>query len=61
MKTIKQTYLIKASLQDVWQALIDPVIIAKWGGGPAQMNDKVGTEFTLWGGEIYGKNIILVH
>lgn len=55
MKTIKQTYLINASRQDVWQALIDPVIIDKWGGGPARMNDRVGTEFSLWGGDIYGK------
>lgn len=60
MKTIKQSYLIKASLQNVWQALIDPAIIDKWGGGPAQMDDKVGTKFTLWGGDIHGKNIKVV-
>lgn len=60
MKTIKQTYLINASRQDVWQALIDPEIIDKWGGGPTRMNDRVGTEFSLWGGDIYGKNIKVV-
>lgn len=59
MKTIKQTYQINAPSSRVWQALIDPKIIDKWGGGPAHMNDKVGTEFTLWGGDIYGKNLRL--
>lgn len=57
MRTIKQTYVINASLQKVWQALVDPKIIDKWGGGSAHMDDKVGTKFTLWGGDIYGKNI----
>ena len=57
MRIIQQTYVINASSQNVWQALVDPVIIDKWGGGPANMNDKVGTKFTLWGGDIYGKNI----
>lgn len=57
MKTIKQTYTINASVENVWKALIDPKIIDKWGGGPAKMDDKVGTKFSLWGGEIYGKNI----
>jgi len=57
MKTIKQSYSINASVENVWQALVDPKIIDKWGGSPAQMNDKVGTKFTLWGGDIYGKNI----
>lgn len=60
MKTIKQSYLINASVQDVWQALTNPVIIDKWGGGPAQMDDNVGTKFTLWGGDIHGKNIKVV-
>ncbi|MDP2632185.1 MAG: SRPBCC domain-containing protein [Candidatus Curtissbacteria bacterium] len=60
MKTIKQTYEISVPVQNVWQALIDPVIIDRWGGGPAHMNDKVGTKFTLWGGDIHGKNIKVV-
>lgn len=57
MKTIKQSYTINAPIQDVWQALVDPKIIDLWGGGPASMDDKVGTKFTLWGGDIYGKNL----
>lgn len=60
MKTINQTYLIKAPVEKVWQALTESSIIAKWGGGPARMNDKVGTKFSLWGGDIHGKNIEVV-
>lgn len=56
MKTIKQTYAINAPVSKVWQALIDPVIIQKWGGGPAKMGASQGSKFTLWGGEIYGTN-----
>ena len=57
MKTIKQVYKIEAPVQKVWQALTDPAIIEKWGGGPAKMDDCEGTEFSLWGGDIHGKNL----
>ena len=60
MKTIKQTYHIKAPVDKVWQALVDPKIIDKWGGGPAKMSDKIGFEFSLWGGDIHGKNTEVV-
>lgn len=50
-------YLIASPVDKVWQALVDPKIIEKWGGGPAMMAGKVDFEFELWGGEIYGKNI----
>lgn len=60
MKVIKQTYIIKAPLEKVWGALTDPKVIEKWGGGPAVMDDKEGTEFSLWGGDIFGKNISVV-
>jgi activator of HSP90 ATPase len=60
MKTIRQSYTVHAPLQRVWQALIDPVVIDAWGGGSAHMDENVGTKFTLWGGDIYGKNIKVV-
>ncbi|SRR5258706_9191259 len=56
MKTVKQTYHIKAPVEMVWDALVDPKHIDKWGGGPAKMDGKVGTKFSLWGGSIWGKN-----
>lgn len=60
MNSIKQTYLINAPIEKVWEALTNTAVIEKWGAGPAEMDDKVGTNFKLWGGEIYGKNIEVV-
>ncbi len=57
MKNIKQKYQIIAPVEKVWQALVDPKIIEKWGGGPAHMDSKVGTKFKLWGGDIHGTNL----
>jgi activator of HSP90 ATPase len=59
MKEIKQRYLIKASLSKVWDALTNPKTIEKWGAGPALMSEEVGFEFSLWGGEVYGKNLFV--
>lgn len=60
MKVIEQHYTIKASVSKVWQAFVDPEIIDKWGAGPAKMDNKVGTNFSLWGGGIFGKNMEVV-
>lgn len=60
MKTIKQTYHINASIEKVWQALVDPKAIEGWGAGPAKMNAKVDAEFSLWGGEVWGKNVEVI-
>ncbi len=57
MKTVKQKYHVEAPVEKVWKSLIDPTEIDGWGGGPAVMDDKVGTEFSLWGGDIHGKNV----
>ena len=53
---IKQHYVIKAPVAKVWRSFVDPKVIDSWGGGPAKMDDKVGTKFSLWGGDIYGIN-----
>ncbi|MGH7245573.1 MAG: SRPBCC domain-containing protein [Candidatus Levyibacteriota bacterium] len=60
MKSIHQVYTVNASKEKVWDALVNPKIIEKWGGGPAIMDEKTGTEFSLWGGEIHGKNTKVV-
>lgn len=59
MKTVKKIikrYLIKTPIGKVWESLVSPKIIEKWGGGPAEMSDIEGAEFKLWGGDIHGKN-----
>jgi activator of HSP90 ATPase len=57
MKTILQNYRINAPIEKVWGALVNPRDIDNWGGGPVKMDDKEGTKFSLWGGDIYGTNI----
>lgn len=57
MKSLKQKYVIRAPLEKVWDGLTNAKVIEKWGGGPAKMNESVGYEFSLWGGDINGKNI----
>jgi uncharacterized protein YndB with AHSA1/START domain len=56
MKVLKQEYKIDAPLSKVWEALTDPRVIEKWGGDPVKMEPKVSFEFSLWGGDIHGKN-----
>ena len=60
MKTIKQTYHVHSSLEEVWKGLTDPKYIDGWGGGPAKIDEKKGTEFEFWGGDIYGINVEVV-
>jgi activator of HSP90 ATPase len=60
MKPIKKVYAISSKVEDVWNALVDPDVIDKWGGGPSKMNETVGTDFELWNGDIYGKNLEVV-
>ena len=54
---IMQEYLINAPISEVWRALTDARYISSWGGGPAKMDGNAGTDFSLWGGDIHGKNI----
>ena len=60
MKPIRQTYEMKASVREVFDALTKPDIIESWSGGPAQMDDKESTKFKLWNGQIHGTNVEVV-
>ena len=57
MKSFIKDYDIKVSADKVWDALTKPELIEKWSETKAVMDDKEGTEFKLWGGDIFGKNI----
>jgi activator of HSP90 ATPase len=59
-KTINKVYKISSSVDQVWKALVDPETIDEWGGGPSKMNSRVGSDFELWNGDIYGKNIEVI-
>ncbi len=60
MTPIHKTYLLKAGRSAVWDALVNPETIESWGAGPATMDDKAGTEFSLWDGDIHGRNVEVV-
>jgi activator of HSP90 ATPase len=57
MKTFKKTFKINAEPSDVYSALTNPFTIEIWSGYPAQMSEEPGSEFSLWEGDISGKNL----
>ena len=60
MKTYRRTFRIEAEPSDIYAALTNPVTIELWSGYPAQMSTEPGTEFSLWNGDITGRNIEFV-
>jgi activator of HSP90 ATPase len=57
MKTIRQHYFINATPEEVFSALTNPFTIELWSGYPAKMDAKEGTEFSIFEGDISGRNI----
>ena len=55
MKNLRQRYVIDAPTKLVWQALTDPAVIEEWGAGPAKMSVLPEDDYSLWGGDIFGK------
>ena len=60
MKTFKKTFKINAEPSDVYAALTNPFTIELWSGYPAIMSEEIGSEFSLWEGDITGKNLEFV-
>jgi uncharacterized protein YndB with AHSA1/START domain len=60
MKTIRQHYLVNASPEEVFAAITNPFTIELWSGYPAQMEAKEGTEFSIFDGDIAGRNLKIV-
>ena len=60
MKTYHKYYKIKSTPEEIYNALVKPFAIALWTGSPAQMKEEVDTEFSLWDGDISGKNLEFV-
>lgn len=60
MKDFTYTLNISASQEEVYNALTNSFQIELWTGYPATMDDKVGTIFSLWDGDISGCNIEMV-
>jgi activator of HSP90 ATPase len=60
MKTFKQHYFINATPEEVFSALTNPFTIELWSGYPAQMEAKEETEFSIFDGDISGRNIKII-
>lgn len=60
MKHIKQKHKIHATPEEVYAALTNPVTIELWTGYPALMSQEPDTEFSLWEGDIVGRNICFI-
>ncbi len=60
MKTFKKTFRINAEPSDIYSAITNPYTIELWSGYPAKMNTEPGSEFSLWEGDITGRNIEFV-
>jgi activator of HSP90 ATPase len=60
MKTFKKTFRINAEPSDIYSAITNPVTIELWSGYPAKMSTEPGSEFSLWEGDISGRNIEFV-
>lgn len=57
MKSLHQTYYIKASPDEVFAALTNPALMEEWSASVVEMDPVPGGKFSLWGGDIYGTNI----
>ena len=60
MKDFKKYFTIPAPPEDVYLALTNPTTIHLWSGEEAEMSTEPGSEFSLWGGSIVGKNLEFV-
>ena len=60
MPTIKKTYEMNDTPEEVFNALIDPDLIEDWSGDEAKMSSEVGGKFSLWGGQMFGTNLEIV-
>jgi activator of HSP90 ATPase len=61
MKIIKQTHKINSEPDIVFAAMTNPITIELWSGYEAKFIAEPGTEFSIWEGDIVGKNLELVH
>jgi activator of HSP90 ATPase len=57
MKEYKKYYEITAPPEDVYLALTNPATIQLWSGDLAEMSTEPESEFSLWDGNIVGRNI----
>lgn len=57
MQELRKYYRIKGAPSEIYAALVNPFSITLWTGGEAKMKEEPGTEFSLFDGDIEGKNL----
>lgn len=57
MKDYKKYYLLDATPEEVYIALTNPLTIKLWTNDEAEMSTVPGSEFSIMGGSIVGKNL----
>ncbi len=57
MKNLKKYYKIKASPAEVYAAITNPFSIELWTGEEAMMSTTAGEEFSMYSGDITGRNL----
>lgn len=60
MKTINQNHFVNASPEEVYLALTNPLTIELWSGYSAEIQAVEGTEFSIFDGDICGRNISMI-
>lgn len=57
MKDFKKYYILNATPEEIYIAITNPVTIQLWTNEEAVMSAVPGTEFSIMGGSIEGKNL----
>jgi activator of HSP90 ATPase len=57
LKDFKKYYTLPATPEEIYTALTNPLTLELWTGEEAVMSTEPGSEFSLWGSSISGKNI----
>jgi len=60
MKDFKKYYTILAPTEEIYLALTIPLSIKLWSGAEAEMSTEPDSEFSLFDGDIIGKNLEFV-
>src|SRR5256885_453016 len=60
MKDFKKYYILEASPEEIYLAITNPLTLELWTNEEATMSTQPGSEFSIMGGSIEGKNIEFV-
>jgi activator of HSP90 ATPase len=60
MKQFKKHFNLNGTPAEVYNALVNPLMLEIWTGEPVVMSEEPGSEFSLWDGSITGRNLEFV-